>query len=58
VDWTYPEKSVRLHFFRCSVTGEPSPRERQEMRWVEAAQLPAYPFPAADLPLVRRLAGA
>jgi 8-oxo-dGTP diphosphatase len=56
VDWTYPEKSVRLLFFRCALQGEPCPQERQEMRWVEAGELPAYPFPAADLRLVERLA--
>ena len=58
VNWTYPEKSVRILFFRCAVQGEPCPQERQEMLWVEAARLPAYRFPAADLRLVERLAGA
>ena len=56
VTWTYPEKTVRIHFFACDVRGEPCPQERQEMCWVEAAALPAYPFPAADLELVQRLA--
>ena len=56
VDWTYPEKTVRILFFRCAVQGEPCPQERQEMLWVEAAELPAYRFPAADLGLVERLA--
>jgi len=58
VDWTYPEKSVRLLFFRCALLGEPCPQERQEMLWVEAAQLQEYQFPAADLRLVQRLARA
>ena len=58
VDWTYPEKRVRIFFYRCAVSGEPCPQERQEMLWVEAARLPAYRFPAADLRLVERLAGA
>ena len=56
VTWTYPEKTVRILFFRCTVHGEPYPQERQEMRWVEVAELPHYPFPAADLQLVERLA--
>jgi len=56
VTWTYPEKTVRIHFFRCSVHGEPCPQERQEMLWVESAELSAYRFPAADLKLVERLA--
>jgi mutator protein MutT len=58
VDWTYPEKSVRLLFFRCALQGEPCPQERQELLWVEAGELPAYQFPAADLRLVERLARA
>ena len=58
VDWTYPEKGVRLLFFRCALRGEPCPRERQEMLWVEAARLSSYQFPAADLQLIERLARA
>jgi 8-oxo-dGTP diphosphatase len=58
VDWIYPEKSVRLLFFRCVVAGEPCPQEKQEMLWVEAGELSNYRFPAADLRLVERLARA
>lgn len=57
VDWTYPEKQVRIFFHRCAVTGEPRPLEGQEMIWIEAAELRAYRFPAADARLVERLAG-
>jgi 8-oxo-dGTP diphosphatase len=57
VTWAYPEKTVRILFFRCAVQGQPCPQERQEMLWVEAAMLPSYRFPAADLRLVERLAG-
>ncbi|HUO62083.1 MAG TPA: 8-oxo-dGTP diphosphatase MutT [Terriglobales bacterium] len=56
VTWTYPEKTVRIFFYRCALQGEPCPQERQEMRWVEAARLPGYRFPEADLRLVERLA--
>ncbi len=55
VDWTYPEKSVRLLFFRCSIAGEPAPLQSQEMRWVAAADLPTYSFPEADATLITRL---
>ena len=55
VDWTYPEKSVRLLFFRCALAGEPTPLEGQEMRWVAAADLPSYSFPDADATLIARL---
>jgi len=58
LDWTYPEKSVRLLFFRCALRGEPCPQERQEMLWVEAGELSKYQFPAADLRLVERLVRA
>ena len=55
VDWAYPEKSVRLLFFRCALAGEPTPLEGQEMRWVAAADLPTYSFPEADATLITRL---
>jgi 8-oxo-dGTP diphosphatase len=55
VDWTYPEKSVRLLFFRCVIEGEPKPLEGQAMRWVAAAELGGYTFPDADATLVGRL---
>ena len=55
VDWTYQEKSVRLHFFRCVLAGEPAPLEGQEMRWVAGADLPSYTFPDADARLIAQL---
>jgi 8-oxo-dGTP diphosphatase len=58
VTWTYPEKTVRILFFHCTALGEPCPQERQEMLWVEAAELSRYAFPAADLQLVERLSRA
>jgi mutator protein MutT len=55
VDWAYPEKSVRLLFFRCALAGEPTPLEGQEMRWIAAADLASYTFPDADATLIARL---
>ena len=55
VDWAYPEKTVRLSFFWCTLEGEPTPLQSQEMRWVAAADLPAYSFPDADATLIARL---
>lgn len=55
VVWTYPEKTVRLLFFRCVLDGEPRPLEGQEMRWVAAADLAGYKFPDADATLIGRL---
>ena len=55
VDWTFPEKRVRLSFFTCSIAGEPRPLEGQEIAWVTPAELPGYEFPPADATLVARL---
>ena len=56
VDWSYPEKKVRILFFRCSIRGEPRPLQGQEMLWIEAAELPSRRFPEADAQLIGRLA--
>jgi 8-oxo-dGTP diphosphatase len=55
VEWTYPEKTVRLRFFRCALEGEPRAAEGQEIAWVAAADLGGYEFPPADEGLVARL---
>ncbi len=55
VEWTYPEKTVRLRFFRCALDGEPRAAEGQEIAWVVAADLGGYEFPPADEGLVARL---
>jgi mutator protein MutT len=55
VDWAYPDKRVRLHFFRCRLAGEPRPLEGQEMAWVTPGELSAYEFPDADAALIERL---
>ena len=55
VDWSYPEKRVRLSFFRCSIAGEPHPLEGQEIAWVQPSDLGRYEFPPADAALIERL---
>ena len=55
IEWQYPDKRVRLVFFRCDVRGEPRPLEGQEMAWVTPAELPRYEFPPADAALIQRL---
>lgn len=55
VEWSYPDKRVRLRFFRCTVDGEPRPLEGQEMAWVAPADLGRYEFPPADATLIVRL---
>lgn len=55
VEWSYPDKRVRLHFFRCAISGEPRPMEGQTLAWVSPEELPRYQFPAADAALIERL---
>jgi mutator protein MutT len=55
VDWIYPEKRVRLSFFRCAIEGEARPLEGQELAWVRPADLRRYEFPPADATLLDRL---
>jgi len=55
IEWQYPDKQVRLVFFRCDVRGEPRPLEGQEMAWVTPAELARYEFPPADAALIQRL---
>lgn len=53
----YPEKSVELHFFNCTIlSGEPRAIEVAEFRWVKSSDLHAYEFPQADRELIDRLA--
>jgi 8-oxo-dGTP diphosphatase len=52
----YPERSVELHFFRCTLAGEPRPALGQEMRWAPRSELRALNFPPADEALIRLLA--
>lgn len=55
VDWAYPDRQIRITFFRCALEGEPRPLEGQEMAWVAPADLGRYPFPPADAQLLARL---
>ena len=54
---TYPDRIVELHFLRCELLGEPSPRLGQEMHWVPREELDALTFPPADAELIRVLTG-
>jgi mutator protein MutT len=51
----YPEKTVTLYFYRCTLIGAPRPLLGQEMRWVTRDELKALGFPAADEALIRLL---
>lgn len=55
---TYPHATVRLLPRLCRlVPGSPEPRALAvaEVRWAPAADLPAYRFPEANLPIVEAL---
>jgi 8-oxo-dGTP diphosphatase len=51
----YPERTVRLHFRECVITGEPHPRLGQEMRWIARDDLTRLEFPEADRDLIALL---
>jgi len=51
----YPERSVRLHFRRCTIVGEPQSMLGQQIRWVDRRELGTLPFPDADRELIRIL---
>ena len=55
VTHAYPEKTVELFFYRCTISGEPKPMIGQEIRWVPKRELAALPFPDADRELIRQL---
>ena len=51
----YPERSVALHFYRCTLTSAARAMLGQEMRWVTRAELGTLSFPAADRELIELL---
>jgi len=53
---TYPEKTVLLKFFRCRwKQNEPQAIDCLDLKWVTAAELRDYEFPAADARLLEML---
>ena len=55
VEHAYPDRTVRLHFRRCDVVGEPEARLGQEMRWASRSELATIAFPEADRDLIALL---
>jgi len=52
----YPEKSVHLKFFLCTLpAGEPQPLDCAAVKWILRTQLDAHEFPAADAQLLEKL---
>ena len=56
IEHDYPTKSVRLHFFNCTVIqGEPRALDVSDLRWVTPSQLADFEFPPADTELIKKL---
>lgn len=56
VEHDYPGKSVRLHFFNCTIGhGEPQALDVSALQWVTPAQLAGFEFPPADAELIHKL---
>ena len=51
----YPERTIALYFYECTLVGEPRPLLGQEMRWVARQELRSLGFPPADAELITRL---
>ena len=51
----YPERHVRLHFFECSLVGDPVAQLGQELQWVARERLRDLEFPPADEELIVKL---
>jgi mutator protein MutT len=50
-------RQIQLRFYRCTIlAGEPRILECEAYRWVAPAEISAYQFPPADLPLVHQIA--
>jgi 8-oxo-dGTP diphosphatase len=56
VEHDYPGKSVRLHFFNCTIeNGEPATVGVADLRWVLPKDLAQFEFPPADAGLIEKL---
>ena len=54
-DHAYPERTVRLHFRRCTLDGAPRAMLGQQLRWAARDELRSIEFPAADQAVVELL---
>jgi len=51
----YPERTVRLHFRACTISGEPQPLLGQQIQWIARSALHTLEFPPADEELIAML---
>ncbi|MEO8482156.1 MAG: (deoxy)nucleoside triphosphate pyrophosphohydrolase [Acidobacteriota bacterium] len=52
----YADRTVRLHFRACTITGEPKPLLGQDIQWIARSALHTLDFPPADAELIAMLA--
>ena len=57
VTHAYPERTVELHFFACTLDNEPEALLGQEIRWVHRSDLATLELPPADAELIALLRG-
>jgi 8-oxo-dGTP diphosphatase len=57
VVFPYEDRTIDLHFYRCTLIGTPRPLLGQEMAWVAGGDLHSLPFPDADRELITLLTG-
>lgn len=56
--YTYPDITVRLHFFRSDIVfGEPVCKEHEEIKWVEKEKLRELEFCPADREIISIITG-
>jgi 8-oxo-dGTP diphosphatase len=54
--YAYAFCTVTLHFFRCTIrSGIPRAIGCQDFKWVEPSELNHYPFPQANVPILKEL---
>lgn len=53
---SYEDFHLLMPVFACRKwEGTPQPREGQKLKWVKVLELPNYPMPPADVPLIAML---
>lgn len=58
IEHAYPDRTVRLHFYRCTVLqGIPKALAHQAFQWVLPSELTDFKFPEANRPLILELLG-
>ena len=54
--YTYPGRTIELHFYRGVLSGVPEAVLGQELKWITREEFDGLSFPPADAELLRELA--